>query len=78
MVRFLYAKGMKMVNRKEALEHFEDEYIVPAIIEMNDNIEEYINVHRKELTEAFVENFRELCIKIKTIRMKVGRVRLVI
>lgn len=68
MVRFTYTKGLKIVNRKEALKHFEEEYIDPYVIEMNDTVEKYIDEHRKELTEAFVENFRVLCREIKTMQ----------
>ena len=61
-------KGLKIVERSEALKHFEEEYVDTAIIELNDNIEKYIDDHKKELTEAFVENFRTLCKKIKEMQ----------
>jgi len=56
------------VNRKEALKHFDDEYALPYYIQMGKDIDKYVDEHRSELTEAFVENFRELCIKIKTMQ----------
>ena len=65
-------KGLKIVERSEALKHFEEEYINPYVREMKKNIEKYIDDHRKELTEAFVENFRTLCRKIKEMQ-KEGR-----
>lgn len=65
-------KGLKIVERSEALKHFEEEYINPYVREMKKNIEKYIDDHRKELTEAFVENFRTLCKKIKEMQ-KEGR-----
>ncbi len=65
-------KGLKIVERSEALKHFKEEYVDTAIIELNDNIEKHINKHKKELTEAFVENFRILCRKIKEMQ-KEGR-----
>jgi len=68
MVIFTYEEGYKIMNRTEALKHFEEEYVDDAIIELNDNIDEYINKHRKELTEAFVENFRMMCSKIKVMQ----------
>jgi hypothetical protein len=60
------------VKRSEALKHFEEEYINPYVREMKKNIEKYIDDHRKELTEAFVDNFRTLCKKIKEMQ-KEGR-----
>lgn len=60
------------MERSEALKHFEEEYINPYVREMKKNIEKYIDDHRKELTEAFVENFRTLCKKIKEMQ-KEGR-----
>lgn len=60
------------MERSEALKHFEEEYINPYVREMKKNIEKYIDDHRKELTEAFVENFRTLCRKIKEMQ-KEGR-----
>jgi len=60
------------VERSEALKHFEEEYINRYVREMKKNIEKYIDDHRKELTEAFVENFRTLCKKIKEMQ-KEGR-----
>lgn len=65
-------KGLKIVERSEALKHFEEEYINRYVREMKKNIEKYIDDHRKELTEAFVENFRTLCKKIKEMQ-KEGR-----
>lgn len=65
-------KGLKIVERSEALKHFEEEYINPYVREMKKNIEKYIDDHRKELTEAFVDNFRTLCKKIKEMQ-KEGR-----
>lgn len=65
-------KGLKIVERSEALKHFEEEYINRYVREMKKNIEKYIDDHRKELTEAFVENFRTLCRKIKEMQ-KEGR-----
>ena len=56
------------MNRKEALEHFEDKYTLPYYIQMDKDINKYVDEHRMELTEAFVENFRELCIKIKAMQ----------
>lgn len=60
------------MERSEALKHFEEEYINRYVREMKKNIEKYIDDHRKELTEAFVENFRTLCKKIKEMQ-KEGR-----
>ncbi len=60
------------MKRSEALKHFEEEYINRYVREMKKNIEKYIDDHRKELTEAFVENFRTLCKKIKEMQ-KEGR-----
>lgn len=60
------------MERSEALKHFEEEYINRYVREMKKNIEKYIDDHRKELTEAFVENFRTLCRKIKEMQ-KEGR-----
>ena len=56
------------MNRREALKHFEDEYVQPSITEMKKNIERYTDEHRKELTEEFIENFRILCDKIKVMQ----------
>ena len=56
------------MNRKEALEHFKKEYTLSYYTKMRKNIDKYVDEHRSELTEAFVENFRELCIKIKAMQ----------
>jgi len=56
------------MRRSEALKHFEDEYTSPSFIEMNEKIDKYIEENRKKYTDAFVENFRILCNKIKSMQ----------
>jgi uncharacterized protein YjbI with pentapeptide repeats len=56
------------MRRSEALKHFEDEYTMPSFIQMDEEMDKYIEENRKELTDAFVENFRTLCNKIRTMQ----------
>lgn len=56
------------MKRAEALKHFEEEYSMPSFIEMDEEMDKYIDENRKELTVDFVENFRSLCNKIKVMQ----------
>jgi hypothetical protein len=56
------------MRRSEALKHFKDEYTMPSFIQMDEEMDKYIEENRKELTDAFVENFRILCKKIKSMQ----------
>jgi uncharacterized protein YjbI with pentapeptide repeats len=70
MLKFAYVKGTRNMKRAEALKHFEEEYIMPYYIKMDEDMDKYIDENRKGLTASFIENFRTLCKKIKEMQDK--------
>jgi uncharacterized protein YjbI with pentapeptide repeats len=70
MLKFAYVKGSRNMKRAEALKHFEEEYTMPYYMDMDEDMDKYIDENRKGLTASFIENFRILCKKIKEMQDK--------
>ncbi len=58
------------MNRTDALRHFKETYVKEKSNEKLFLLEEYFQEHKDCLSIAFVESFRQACIKIKEMQLK--------
>jgi hypothetical protein len=58
------------MKKKEALIHFEENYFKKYLDESLLNLDEYYEIHKEKLSEAFIKSFIQICTKIREKQLK--------
>lgn len=61
------------MNKEEALTHFNQVLLEPAVHYALSTLRTYVVEHREELIQAFVESIRQLCIQAKMDQEQQGK-----
>lgn len=61
------------MNKEDALTHFNQVVLEPAIHHALANLRSYVMEHREELIRAFVESVRQLCIQAKISQVELNK-----